>query len=230
MKTSKIVSVALLAMGFGAWAGATLADSTAASCEVRKDGETQKGKSGPCTFSQRQGYIDIDLKNGNTISLRPGKNPGHYKDQGDNKVVRTSAGDTGMSLKWENGKRINITWGGANSYGNPAHGAGGNHSAEYQRGYNDGLRGNWDQDRHTQDYKDGYRAAESAGGGKGNGGQHSGQGNYSINQLGDGRFEVVWSKPFCSVLIGRKGGISQTTEDCTDQQIERSREVGQRGY
>ena len=230
MKTSTILSVSLLAAGCAVWSGAALADSTAANCEVRKDGETQQGKSGPCTFSQRQGYIDIDLKNGNTISLRPGQNPGHYKDQGDNKVVRTSTGDTGMSLKWENGKRINITWGGTNSYGNPAYGAGGNHSAEYQRGYNDGLRGNWDQDRHGQDYKDGYSAAESASGGKGKGGQHSGQGNYSINQLGDGRFEVVWSKPFCSVLIGRKGGINQTTEDCTDQQIERSREVGQRGY
>jgi hypothetical protein len=36
-------------------------------------------------------------------------------------------------------------------------------SIEYKRGYNDGLKGNeYDQNRHPQDYKDGYRAGESA--------------------------------------------------------------------
>jgi hypothetical protein len=36
-------------------------------------------------------------------------------------------------------------------------------SIEYKRGYNDGLKGNeYDQYRHPQDYKDGYRAGEAA--------------------------------------------------------------------
>ena len=100
MKTSKIVSVVLLAVGCGAWAGATLADSTAASCEVRKDGETQQGKSGPCTFSQRQGYIDIDLKNGDTVALRPANKANHFQDQHGNKVVRTQDSGSSQAFKW----------------------------------------------------------------------------------------------------------------------------------
>jgi hypothetical protein len=115
MKFSPLLSVWLLAIGMAAGTGIARADSTGATCEVRKEGDKQKGKSGPCTFSQRQGYIDIDLKNGDTISLSPGGNAGHYRDQRGNKVTRTSAGTTGMSLKWENGKRIDVTWSGKHS-------------------------------------------------------------------------------------------------------------------
>jgi hypothetical protein len=40
---------------------------------------------------------------------------------------------------------------------------GGGTSIEYKRGYNDALKGNaFDQDRHPQDYKDGFRAGENA--------------------------------------------------------------------
>ena len=96
--------------------GATLthraqADTASATCAVRKDGDKQKGKSGPCTFGQRQGYIDIDLKNGDTISLSPvGDGPGKYEDQNGNKVTRTSATTSGMDFKWENGKKLTVTY------------------------------------------------------------------------------------------------------------------------
>ena len=116
MKASKLLSVSLLAIVMAAGTSIVRADSTDATCQVRKDGDKQKGKSGPCTFSQRQGYIDIDLKNGDTISLSPAGNANHYRDQHGNKVARTSAGTTGMSLKWENGKHIEVTWSG-NRYG-----------------------------------------------------------------------------------------------------------------
>jgi len=66
------------------------ADSSDANCKVRKDGETKQGRSGPCTFSQRQGYIDIDLRNGDTYSLSPANKADHFKDQKGNKVVWTS--------------------------------------------------------------------------------------------------------------------------------------------
>lgn len=57
----------------------------------RRD-EAGPGRSGPCTFSQRQGYIDIDLRNGMTYSLSPANKADHFKDQKGNKVVRTQAG------------------------------------------------------------------------------------------------------------------------------------------
>lgn len=86
------------------------ADSADAMCQVSKDGDSKHGASGPCTFSQRQGYVDIDLRNGETYSLAPGTNPNHFKDQHGNKVVRTEASRGDQAYKWENGKKILVTF------------------------------------------------------------------------------------------------------------------------
>jgi hypothetical protein len=94
-----------------------MADSADATCQVRKEGETKHGKSGPCTFSQRQGYIDVDLKNGDTISLSPGNQANHFKDQNGNKVVRTQAGGNTQEFKWEGGKKLIVTFGALQSSG-----------------------------------------------------------------------------------------------------------------
>ncbi len=61
---------------------------------------------------------------------------------------------------------------GGNRYGSSSGSNSGNYvggqnyggtSIEYKRGYNDGLKGNeYDQNRHPQDYKDGFRAGEAA--------------------------------------------------------------------
>ena len=110
MKTL-LAGVVIAALTGGTLIQTALADTADATCEVRKDGDKQKGKSGPCTFGQRQGYIDIDLKNGDTISLSPvGSGPGKYKDQNGNKVTRTSATTSGMDFKWENGKKLTMTY------------------------------------------------------------------------------------------------------------------------
>jgi len=102
-----------------------IADSAEAMCEVRKDGDTKHGASGPCSFSQRQGYIDLDLRNGDTYSLAPGKNAGHYKDQKGNKVVRTVSGGTEV-FKWEGGKKVTVTFVSSPS----SHGSGGHRAGE----------------------------------------------------------------------------------------------------
>lgn len=234
MKVRHIVTLLFAAAAFSVWSGVARADSTDATCEVRKDGDKQKGKSGPCTFSQRQGFIELDLRNGDTVSLSPAGGSGHYRDQKGNKVTRTSAGTRGMSLRWENGRHINVTWN--ESYSAPDHstyGYGdGGHTSEYQRGYRDGQRGTWDQGSHNQNYKDGYRAGEESrnnGYGRGNDSGLS-HGEYGINRLDNGQFEVVWTKPYCTVLIKATGNIDHTTEDCTDYQIDRSREIGRRGH
>jgi hypothetical protein len=120
MQASTLISVSLLAAWMAAGAGVAHADTTEATCEVRKDGDKQKGKSGPCTFSQRQGYIDIDLKNGDTISLSPAGGAGQYRDQNGKKVTRTSAGTQGMTLRWPNGKHVEVTWHG-NHHGDGKH-------------------------------------------------------------------------------------------------------------
>ena len=115
MKKSVLLSASLVALSLSGWLSAAHADSADAMCQVRKDGETKQGQSGPCTFSQRQGYIDLDMRNGETYSLAPGNQPNHFKDQKGNKVVRTQAGGNTQEFKWEGGKKIIVTFNAASS-------------------------------------------------------------------------------------------------------------------
>jgi hypothetical protein len=114
MKTLRILSVAYVAVAAVMPLATVHADSAEAVCEVRKDGDTKRGASGPCTFSQRQGYVDLDLRNGDTYSLAPGGKAGHYKDQKGNKVVRTRSGSA-EEFKWEGGKKVIVTFSAAPS-------------------------------------------------------------------------------------------------------------------
>jgi hypothetical protein len=116
MRTSTVFSAALLAVLTAGGIAAVSADTNYSSCEVRKDGDTKKKASGPCTFSQRQGYVDIDLRNGDTYSLRPMDKPNHFKDQKGNTVVRTTSGSGTHEYKWEH-KRIIVTFGGGSAHG-----------------------------------------------------------------------------------------------------------------
>ncbi len=97
------------------------ADTADADCVMRKDGEKKEGASGPCTFSQRQGYVNIDLRNGDRFELTPGDKPDHYRDQDGKKVVRTAAGDGSHEYKWE-GKKIIVTF--RSGSGQGGHGSG----------------------------------------------------------------------------------------------------------
>ena len=134
MKTSTFLSAVTLTLSIIVCIQTARADTRDATCEVRKDGDKQKGKSGPCTFGQRQGYIDIDLKNGDTVALRPADKANHFKDQHGNKVVRTQSGGSYQAFKWENGKHINVTL-----YA-PAY----NQGKHHQSGYN--PQGGYSQD------------------------------------------------------------------------------------
>lgn len=115
MKKFASVSASLVVLALGGIAAPAYADSAQATCEVRKDGQAKQGQSGPCTFSQRQGYIDLDLRNGETYSLSPANQPNHFKDQKGNKVIRTQAGGSTQEFKWEGGKKVTVTFGGSSS-------------------------------------------------------------------------------------------------------------------
>ena len=110
-------SVLLFGLGSPAFA-----DTASASCEVRKDGDTRKGPSGPCTFSQRQGYINLDLRNGDSYSLTPTDRQGQYRDQKGNRVTRTLTGSSTEEFKWEGGKKILLTFTGSPGAAPPASG------------------------------------------------------------------------------------------------------------
>ena len=119
MKVSVVIASAILALGLAMSIQFAEADTRQANCEVRKNGETKQGKSGACSFAQRQGYIDIDLRNGDIYNLRPGNQANHYRDQKGNKVVRTSSSGNTQEFKWEGGTRMIITF---SSHGNNGYG------------------------------------------------------------------------------------------------------------
>jgi hypothetical protein len=123
MKKSASLATIAGILALGNWAPGAHADSAEAMCEVRKDGETKQKQSGPCTFSQRQGYIDLDMRNGETYSLAPGNKPGNFKDQKGNKVTRTQSTGNTMELKWEGGRKIVVTFNATSaSHGSSSHG------------------------------------------------------------------------------------------------------------
>ena len=109
MKALVAFSTSLLLLGTVALSPTAAADTAEATCEVRKDGEAKAGQSGACTFSQRQGYVDISLRNGESWSLTPGDQANHYRDQKGNKVVRTVEGQDQI-YKWPN-RKITVRFG-----------------------------------------------------------------------------------------------------------------------
>jgi len=113
MKISPWIPLAVMTAALCAFPTQASADTASAYCEVRKDGETKHGRSGPCDFSQRQGYVSIDLRNGERWELSPGDKPNHFRDQKGNRVVRTASGDS-HEYKWDN-KKIIVTFDGGGS-------------------------------------------------------------------------------------------------------------------
>jgi hypothetical protein len=100
MKASVVMASAILTLGTAVSMQFAQADTRQANCEVRKNGETEQGKSGACSFAQRQGYIDIDLRNGDVYSLRPGNQADRYRDQKGDKVARTNSSGNTQEFKW----------------------------------------------------------------------------------------------------------------------------------
>jgi hypothetical protein len=113
MKSGSFALVAFSAVLLSGGGSPVLADTASANCEVRKDGDLYKGASGPCTFSQRQGFINLDLRNGDSYSLTPSGGQGQYRDAKGNKVTRTNTGPSSEVFKWEGGKKILLTFTGS---------------------------------------------------------------------------------------------------------------------
>ncbi len=89
------VTVAIASVGMTAIAKA---DTVTARCDVYPKGQDRATSSDVCTFSQRQGVVGIQLKNGKRYDLVPvGNNPGNYRDQNGRAAYRQSGlGDKGQ--------------------------------------------------------------------------------------------------------------------------------------
>jgi len=125
MKTGPVPWLACSCIAIFGQVPTALADSAAATCEVRNRGETQRDTTGACTFSQRQGYINLDLTNGDSYRLTPASQQGRYRDQNGNEVVRTLSGGAAEAFKWKDGREIVLTYAGSSGTGDSSVSGGG---------------------------------------------------------------------------------------------------------
>ncbi len=94
-----------------AWAASSMADSTAARCDIYPAGSDHTQKMIHCTFSQRQGYITITREDGVTHDLSPqGDSPGNFRDQDGRAVYRQSGlGDQGLIFRFPD-ESVYVYW------------------------------------------------------------------------------------------------------------------------
>jgi hypothetical protein len=96
-----------------------LADTTQARCDIYPQGEDHTDVSGPCTFSQRQGFISIEREDGVRHELAPedGEPTGTYRDQKGNRVYRQSGlGSAGLIFRFPE-ESVYVYWSGAEADG-----------------------------------------------------------------------------------------------------------------
>jgi hypothetical protein len=81
-------------------ATASHADTVDARCELVPQGSKIAKQITSCTFSQRQGYISLQLPQGTRYDFSPQSRPGRYSDQNGELVVRQSGmGQRGMLFR-----------------------------------------------------------------------------------------------------------------------------------
>lgn len=82
MKALKGFAFSILAVACASVPLPALADTVQARCDVFPAGEDKAVSSGLCTFSQRQGFVRIQLKGGQSVELKPNDStPNAYLDE-----------------------------------------------------------------------------------------------------------------------------------------------------
>lgn len=87
------------------------ADTTTAHCRVIPKGQAAQATAGECSFSQRQGFVSIELANGTRIELAPDEQrAGVYKDaQGRIATRQRGLGSQGQIYKLQD-QTIEVRW------------------------------------------------------------------------------------------------------------------------
>jgi len=94
------------------------ADTAPAHCDLYAPGAPYAYLSSSCTFSQRQGYIGIQLQsNGQRYDFEPTGRSGQYTDQYGGLVLQ-SVLDAGQSFEFLDGSQLYVYWDTNNPYGN----------------------------------------------------------------------------------------------------------------
>lgn len=96
------------------------ADTVAAHCDIYAPGDSYPSLSRNCTFSQRQGFINVALSSGRVFDFSPvGDQPGNFVDENGNAVYRQAGlGTDGQIFLLPDGARLYVYWDTSSSYGN----------------------------------------------------------------------------------------------------------------
>lgn len=112
--TSLAIATTCLSLG---WASAAKADTVTAHCDLYRPGESYPGVSSNCTFSQRQGYIGIQMQStGVRYDFSP-EGSGVYRNQYGGTVTQNILGNEGQSFVFGDGTKLNVYWDPSSNYG-----------------------------------------------------------------------------------------------------------------
>lgn len=118
-RVNYFLAISLAAIAILGTAVAVKADTVDARCDIYPAGQDRATSSGACTYSQRQGFVGIQLPNGQRYDLQPsGDQPMSYVDQNGQAVRRDNEGlgDRGVIFRLPN-QSIYVYWDPA-PYGN----------------------------------------------------------------------------------------------------------------
>jgi len=100
----------LIVIAVGAGAAQSAAAGTLANCEFFKKGNILHESSGLCMISEKNGNVDIELRNGKLIELTPGKKKNRFKDHKKQGVERSNLSmGKGQKYNWDH-KKIIVTY------------------------------------------------------------------------------------------------------------------------
>lgn len=111
---SAATSIATLGIGLTAQA-----DTVAAHCDIYAPGDSYPSLSHNCTFSQRQGFVGVQLDSGRRYDFSPvGDQPGNFVDENGNAVYRQAGlGTDGQIFLLPDGAKLYVYWDTSSSYG-----------------------------------------------------------------------------------------------------------------
>ncbi|MGF1684425.1 hypothetical protein [Photobacterium minamisatsumaniensis] len=113
LSVSKPMKLAFVLAGLGVVLAASnvIADSTDARCDIYPRGGSEPTHKSLCVFSQRQGYVTIDLGDGVYYDFKLlGDKPDHYYDShGDTVYRKAGLGEAGLIFQLQ-AESVYIYW------------------------------------------------------------------------------------------------------------------------
>ncbi len=95
---------------FGTGAAPSAVAGSLANCEFFKKGDIRYEASGLCMITEKNGNVDIELRNGKVINLKPGKKKNRFKDHKKQGVERSNLSmGKGQKYNWDH-KKIIVTY------------------------------------------------------------------------------------------------------------------------